>query len=69
MRIRRASEQGVAPDEEHLIVSEDEVDEPILPEIPTIGNQISCRECGSRIVTNPGVTSTKCPVCEARVDL
>ena len=68
-RNRRALEKEEALHEEQMVVSEGVVDESILPEIPAIGNQMSCRECGSRIVTKPGVMSTKCPVCGARVDL
>ena len=68
-RSRRASEQDEAPYEDKVVVSEDIMNGPILPEIPATGGQISCSECGSRIVTRPGVTSTKCPVCGIRVDL
>ena len=68
-RSRRAFEQDEAPYEDKVVVSEDIMNGPILPEIPATGSQISCSECGSRIVTSPGVTSTKCPVCGTRVDL
>ena len=33
------------------------------------GEQVSCFECGSRFVTEPGITSMKCPICSSKIEL
>ena len=35
---------------------------------PVVG-QISCYTCGSKFVTEPGISSTKCPVCNSKIEL
>ena len=34
-----------------------------------VSGQTSCFDCGSRVVLEPGVTTMRCPICEAKIEL
>jgi len=40
-----------------------------IPETTHPGFQISCPKCQSRVITEPGVNSAKCPICDTKIDL
>tara|TARA_B100000579_G_scaffold83014_1_gene64738 strand:- start:188 stop:1822 length:1635 start_codon:yes stop_codon:yes gene_type:complete len=40
-----------------------------VPEMTHAGFQISCPNCQSRVITEPGVSSAKCPICDSKIDL
>ena len=40
-----------------------------VPETAHSGFQISCPNCQSRVITEPGVISAKCPICDTKIDL
>jgi len=40
-----------------------------IPEMTHPGFQISCPKCQSRVITEPGVNSAKCPICDTKIDL
>ena len=39
------------------------------PAISNSGLQISCPNCQSRVMTEYGVSSAKCPICDSKIDL
>ena len=40
-----------------------------VPEMAHSGFQISCPNCQSRVITEPDVSSAKCPICDTKIDL
>ena len=40
-----------------------------VPEMTHSGFQISCPNCQSRVITEPGVNTAKCPICDTKIDL
>ena len=39
-----------------------------VPEMTQSGFQISCPNCRSRVITEPGVSTAKCPICDKKID-
>ncbi|MBR79371.1 MAG: hypothetical protein CMA88_01095 [Euryarchaeota archaeon] len=74
-RKARRARRGAKPDSTSPIVhplpdaAVSNPSESPTPILGTIGGEVSCGGCGSRFVADTGVSSTKCPVCESRVDL
>jgi hypothetical protein len=46
-----------------------EIPIPASPMAPQNAGQVNCLGCGSRFAREPGVMSTKCPVCGSKIDL
>ena len=38
-----------------------------VPEMTQSGFQISCPNCQSRVITEPGVSTAKCPICDKKI--
>ena len=70
-RARRISEDLQDAETEDLQIGTPPNDEYVIPvpEMAPSGFQISCPNCQSRVMTEPGVDSAKCPICDSKISL
>ena len=70
-REKRGSEDNAVLENEGIetIDAAFEIPIPASPMAPQNAGQVNCSECGSRFAREPGVMSTKCPVCGTKIDL
>ena len=69
-RLRRSSREETDQNiEEFEVFPEEIMEEKQIKKPLGIDNQIICPSCNSRFGISIGVSSTKCPVCEERIDL
>lgn len=70
-REKRGSEDNAVLENEGIETIGAVFEIPILssPMAPQNAGQVNCLGCGSRFAREPGVMSTKCPVCGSKIDL
>jgi len=71
-RARRNAEDSHDEIAEGFLVEPFEAgDDPAIPvpEMTPSGFQIYCPNCQSRVITEPDVSSSKCPICDTKIDL
>ena len=71
-RARRNAENSHDEIAEGFLVKPSEADDVTVMPVPEMANsgfQISCPKCQSKVITEPGVSSAKCPICDTKIDL
>jgi subtilisin family serine protease len=66
---RNSADALVSDSTDPVTNAELEIPTPNAPIVNPVGGQVPCFGCGSRFVTEPGVISTKCPVCGSIIEL
>ena len=70
-RARRNAEDSHDESTEESLMEPSEAGEVTVmpvPEMTQSGFQISCPNCRSRVITEPGVSTAKCPICDKKID-
>lgn len=70
-RARRNAEDSHDENTEESLMEPSEAGEVTVmpvPEMTQSGFQISCPNCRSRVITEPGVSTAKCPICDKKID-
>ena len=71
-RARRITEYPQNETSKEFLVEPSEAEDVTVipvPEMTNSGFQISCPNCQSRVITEPGVSSAKCPICDSKIAL
>ena len=71
-RARRITEDPENETSKGFLVEPSEYEDVTLIPVPEMTNsvfQISCPNCQSRVITEPGVSSAKCPICDSKIAL
>ncbi len=71
-RAKRISEDRQSEDSGGVQIGHSDVEDVTeipVPEMTPSGFQISCPNCQSRVITEPGVGSAKCPICDSKIAL